>query len=498
MWLFGSTGTGLSPTGGGQARRVGQRPPLGRGVPGKPGWYLPLAVAVDVSWAAVPVHMVFRSSGGVHAVWCAGVVAVGWVAVRAARGRYATRSLGENGHVGPVLRDWLVLVGMLAVLGIVVGERTPAPLAVAGLVPCAVMGTVCQSLIHGHLRALRREGRAVRRAVVIGEASAVDGLAGHLARRTDHEFVVVGMCPIGEEGPDSAIPVCARLDRRPPERLTDDSVPVLEAVRALGADLVFVAAGPGMSGERLRRLSWALQGEGHPLIVLPGLSEVARRRVEVSSVAGLTMLHVAPPLRNGAPAMLKAVTDRLGSALLLVLFAPVFAAVAVAVSMGSPGGVFYRQVRIGQGGRPFTMFKFRTMVVNAEQLKQDLAGANEQDGRMFKIRRDPRITRAGRLLRRYSLDELPQLYNVLLGHMSLVGPRPPLPEEVAGYDDVELRRLAVKPGLTGLWQVSGRSDLSWDETVALDLRYVDNWSPSVDFGVLCRTVRAVVEGGGAY
>jgi lipopolysaccharide/colanic/teichoic acid biosynthesis glycosyltransferase len=158
----------------------------------------------------------------------------------------------------------------------------------------------------------------------------------------------------------------------------------------------------------------------------------------------------------------------------------------------------HRQTRIGRGGKPFTMAKFRTMVADAERLRYQLTGTNEQDGRMFKIRRDPRITRVGRVLRRCSLDELPQLFNVVRGHMSLVGPRPPLPDEVAGYDEVELRRLAVKPGLTGLWQVSGRSDLSWDETVALDLRYVDNWSPAGDLGVLVRTVRVVVAGTGAY
>jgi lipopolysaccharide/colanic/teichoic acid biosynthesis glycosyltransferase len=184
--------------------------------------------------------------------------------------------------------------------------------------------------------------------------------------------------------------------------------------------------------------------------------------------------------------------------LLILLLGPVFAAVALAVRLNSSGPVLHRQTRIGRGGRPFTMTKFRTMVVDADRMRHRLAEANEKDGRMFKIRHDPRITRVGRVLRRCSLDELPQLFNVVQGDMSLVGPRPPLPDEVAGYDEVELRRLAVKPGLTGLWQISGRSDLSWDETVTLDLRYVDNWSPSVDVGVLFRTVRAVVSGDGAY
>lgn len=171
---------------------------------------------------------------------------------------------------------------------------------------------------------------------------------------------------------------------------------------------------------------------------------------------------------------------------------------AAAIRLTTAGPVFYGQIRIGRDLMPFRMWKFRTMVVAADRMRGALEPANEHDGAMFKIRRDPRVTRVGRLLRRFSLDELPQLFNVLTGHMSLVGPRPPLPEEVERYDGTEIRRLSVKPGLTGLWQVSGRSDLSWDETVALDLSYVDNWSYGRDIGVLVRTVRAVVDGRGAY
>jgi lipopolysaccharide/colanic/teichoic acid biosynthesis glycosyltransferase len=172
--------------------------------------------------------------------------------------------------------------------------------------------------------------------------------------------------------------------------------------------------------------------------------------------------------------------------------------VAAAVRLSSPGPALYRQVRVGQGRVPFRMWKFRTMVESADRMRPALEAANEHDGAMFKMREDPRVTRLGRFLRRYSLDELPQLFNVLAGHMSLVGPRPPLPEEVERYDETELRRLSVKPGITGLWQVSGRSDLSWDETVALDLSYVDNWSYAGDVEVLVRTVRAVVSARGAY
>lgn len=190
--------------------------------------------------------------------------------------------------------------------------------------------------------------------------------------------------------------------------------------------------------------------------------------------------------------------DRTGALLGLLALTPLLLAVALSVRLSSRGPVFHRQVRQGQHNRPFTMWKFRTMVADAENLKAQLAASNEVDGPLFKMRGDPRVTPVGRLLRRTSLDELPQLFNVLLGHMSLVGPRPPLPEEASRYDEREHRRLAVKPGLTGLWQVSGRSDLTWQETVSLDLWYVDNWSVAADLGLLARTVRAVADGRGAY
>ncbi|MGR6971722.1 sugar transferase [Streptomyces cynarae] len=476
---------------------IQEQPPAGRRSR-KPVWYAPTAVLGDAAGAAVPVHLAFALVAGAHAVVYAAVAAAAWLLVRTSRNRYAEHRLGEHSALRPALQDWLVLVGLLAVVRAATGEESPFLLALAALVPCAPTSAVAHALIHRHLAARRRNGRAVRRALVIGQAHAVDGLVSHLARRTDHEFVVVGVCPIGNEDPQALAPVAARLGTQPPSHMSAESTPVLEAARRLGADVVLVVPGPHLSGTRLRRLSWALHGEGCRLVVVPGLTEVAGRRVGVFSVAGLTMLNVAPPLTRGLAALLKSVTDRLGAALLIVLFAPVLAAVALAVRLDSPGPVVHRQTRVGRGGKPFTMAKFRTMVVDAERLRRQLAGNNEQDGRMFKIRRDPRVTRVGRVLRRYSLDELPQLFNVLLGHMSLVGPRPPLPDEVARYDQVELRRLAVKPGLTGLWQVSGRSDLSWDETITLDLRYVDNWSPSGDLEVLARTVRAVIAGTGAY
>ncbi len=464
---------------------------------GKPAWYAPAAVAVDVIGAAVPVYAAFRLFDEAHAVYYAAAVSVAWVLVRAARTRYTWRALGERGHAQPLLRDGMVLVALLTMVRAATGEDSPCHLVPAALVVCLAFTAACQTLTNRHLQARRRDGRGVRRALVIGETAALNGLVNRLSRRTDHEFVVVGVCPIGDDTPNLIAPVAGRLAQRLPAHLSDDSAPVLAAVRGLEVDLVFVVSGPTMAAERLRRLSWALHEDGCPLVVVPGLTEVVQRRVTVATLAGLTTLHVTPPAR-GAALLAKGVLDRVGAAVLLVLFAPVFAVVGIAVRLDSPGAVLHRQIRVGHQGRHFTLAKFRTMVADAEQLKQELAKTNEHDGLMFKMRRDPRTTRVGRVLRRFSLDELPQLVNVVRGHMSLVGPRPPLPEEVAQYDEVELRRLGVKPGLTGLWQVSGRSDLSWDETVALDLHYVDNWSPVVDLNILSRTLRAVVEGNGAY
>jgi exopolysaccharide biosynthesis polyprenyl glycosylphosphotransferase len=210
------------------------------------------------------------------------------------------------------------------------------------------------------------------------------------------------------------------------------------------------------------------------------------------------MLHVEHPRLSGGSRVVKEVVDRVGAALLILLSAPLLLALAVCVRLDSPGPVLFRQVRVGRDGREFVIVKFRTMYLDAEARLAELRHLNEYDGVLFKIRNDPRVTRMGRWLRRLSLDELPQLFNVVRGQMSLVGPRPPLPEEVAGYPDDMRRRLAVKPGMTGLWQVSGRSDLPWEEAVRLDLRYVENWSLSLDLVILMRTLSAVLRPSGAY
>lgn len=436
--------------------------------------------------AALPAGVLGAAGGGPGPLPAAAVVGAAWPLIAALRGRYTAQEAGESGAVLPVFRDWLAMLGLLAAVCVAARLEVSAGAWLPALLPCLVLTAAHRRLAYRRTLARRRQARGLRRVLVVGEAGAADGLTARMGVRTDDEYVVVGGCvPGGPEGAEKA-------------EGTVDTATVLERAAELDADTVFAVPGRWTTAEGLRRLAWALYDDGRSLAVVPGLVDVSRRRLRLTRAAGMTVLHVEPAPRRGLPVLLKRITDRVGALLLAVVLSPVLLGVAAAVRLSSPGPVIYRQLRVGQGRRPFPMWKFRTMVEAADRMRPALEAANEHDGAMFKIREDPRVTRLGRFLRHYSLDELPQLFNVLAGHMSLVGPRPPLPEEVERYDDTELRRLSVKPGITGLWQVSGRSDLSWDETVALDLRYVDNWSYAGDFGVLARTFRAVVSARGAY
>jgi exopolysaccharide biosynthesis polyprenyl glycosylphosphotransferase len=273
---------------------------------------------------------------------------------------------------------------------------------------------------------------------------------------------------------------------------------VVDVVRRRGADAVAVTSASETAAVYLRKLSWQLEGSGIELLVSPGLIEVAGPRLHIRPFVGLPLLAIEEPVFSGWKRVLKGALDRVGAAVTIALVAPVLLAIAAAVKLSSPGPVLYRQERVGAYGRRYTMYKFRSMVVGADAKLQELLDLNEGSGLLFKMRRDPRVTPVGRVLRRLSLDELPQLFNVLGGTMSLVGPRPPLPQEVERYDTSIRRRLLVKPGLTGLWQISGRSDLSWEESVRLDLRYVENWSLALDLLILWKTASAVLRSHGAY
>lgn len=458
----------------------------------RPGRYLPLVICSDLLGLGLPGWLVLRADGQHRALAGAAAAALVWCGVRAVRSRYAVRAPGRPAGALTATGDWLLLIGLLAVLWTVADGSIDPATAVVALIP----GLLASTAVSGVRHMPRSGGRlTVRRVLVVGEAAGVDRAVRLLGSRSDHGYLVVAAIPVGTAALNCEVPVPGHLAAAPAD---DDASTVLGAAFAHEADLALVVPGPQLTEERLRQLSWGLHDGGLELSVLSHLSEIAVGRVRPSSAAGLTLLHIAPPLRRGLQPVLKAAVDRTGAALGLLVLSPLLLLVAAAVRLTSAGPVFHRQTRHGQHNQPFTMWKFRTMVADAEQHKAQLVSSNENDGPMFKMRRDPRVTRIGRLLRRSSLDELPQLFNVLRGDMSLVGPRPPLPDEVSRYDERELRRLTVKPGLTGLWQVSGRSDLSWQETVSLDLWYVDNWSVATDMGLMARTLRAVTDGRGAY
>ena len=275
-------------------------------------------------------------------------------------------------------------------------------------------------------------------------------------------------------------------------RSSDISEYSIDAVLVMGSDHI--------SSERMKRISWALEGTKVEFIVAPALVDFAGERLSTSSVAGMPFLFVETPKFEGVRFLLKTVFDMVVALVALIAVLPIMLLTAVAIFIEDRGPIFYAQNRVGQNGKPFKMFKFRSMVKNADQIHAELRAQskNQVNKRMYKDPNDPRLTRVGRFIRRFSIDELPQIFNVFNGTMSMVGPRPPLAVEVAEYSRNDHRRLLVKPGITGLWQVSGRSTLSWEETVRLDLYYVENWSLSGDIFIIVRTFKAVVSRTGAY
>ncbi|MFD4630679.1 sugar transferase [Streptomyces sp. NPDC058284] len=358
-------------------------------------------------------------------------------------------------------------------------------------IPAITLTTMtARYLLRLWLHKQRKEGRCLRPVLAAGSVATARDLIIR-ARKSPHlGWRVEAVCTTDGHGLDGdqleGVPVVGQLSD------------VAGHVRRDGYRVVAVTPDPHWSPDRLQRLAWNLEGSDAEMVVAPVLMEVAGPRLHVDAVLGIPLLRVSMPAFTGGRRMVKGIVDRLGAAILLLLFAPLMVLVALLVLADSRGGAVYRQRRVGKDGREFTIFKFRTMVSGADRARAELADRNEGAGLLFKLRRDPRVTRVGAVLRRYSIDELPQLFNVLTGSMSLVGPRPPLPEESAAYGPDIRRRLLVKPGLTGLWQISGRSDLPWEEAVRLDLRYVEDWSLALDTVILWKTLRAVLYGQGAY
>ncbi|TCO65141.1 sugar transferase [Actinocrispum wychmicini] len=402
---------------------------------------------------------------------------------------WSANALGQGADEFGRLGRGLFSAAVVLALGGLALESTNIRLWVFVAIPAiALFAFPMRYALRRLLHKSRREGRCLLPVLVAGSVETARDLIARTRSAPHLGWRIEAVCTFDGRGDNddelAGVPVVGRLRD------------LAEHVRRGGYRVVAIASDPYWTPRRLQELAWNLEGSEAEMVVAPVLMEVAGPRLHVSGVLGMPLLRVSAPVFSGARRVVKEIVDRVGSALLLTVFSPLVLAISLLIVLDSRGSVFYRQQRVGKDGRSFTMVKFRTMIPNADKLRSGLA--NEGHGLLFKMRTDPRVTRVGAVLRRYSLDELPQLFNVLSGSMSLVGPRPPLPEESERYTKDVRRRLLVKPGMTGLWQVSGRSDLPWEESVRLDLRYVEDWSLTLDAVIMWKTVRAVVTGQGAY
>jgi exopolysaccharide biosynthesis polyprenyl glycosylphosphotransferase len=417
-----------------------------------------------------------------------------WLLVLAWSGAYGrcARHFGAR-EVRRIILGGLTLVAVLAVGSVIL----PHVLLVRPTLPFQIAATVviAWALRAGRAAVLRAGGRVVdpRRLLVVGAQGTAEGLARHLYRHPECGLAVAAVYTSHMESP--ALPEVAggRIDV-----LTGDRDALVGALYHGTYDAVAVVDPDMLGPGGLRQLRWDLAGRKLELLVVPHAVDVAGPKLRVVAAGGLPLVSVGQARLAGGARAAQAAAERLLALALLIMSSPLLLGIGAVIKATSAGPIFFRQTRVGFGGTPFTLYKFRTMKLGAELALPDLLGANESDGALFKMRRDPRVTPVGRWLRRFSLDEVPQLLNVVTGRMSIVGPRPPLPSEVSRYPDELRRRFLVTPGITGLWQVSGRSALSWEETVRLDLFYVDNRSLALDLFILGKTFQAVVGGRGAY
>lgn len=434
--------------------------------------------------------------------WLVGVsLGLVWWLVLDLRGTRDIRLVGHGIEESrEVVNSTLLLFGAIAIFSYAMDVPTARGYVIVAL-PLGIFllllgrGRIRRQLVQQH-----RDGAATSRTMVVGCRPGVEETVRSLQ---DHS--AAGFDPVAVYVPISSrpLPSSAGSTSRLPNLLPDGEHPSVEKIVAACRDhridvLVLCASAP-LSPQEIRHLSWYLADERIRLILDTGLTDIAGPRIHTQHMAGLPLIHVSTPRMTWARQLCKRSMDVAGAGTALLLLSPVMLSLALIVKCHDGGPSLFAQERIGLDGSRFRMLKFRSMYLDAEERKASLLAANEgAGGVLFKLKNDPRVTGPGRWMRKYSLDELPQLVNVLKGEMSMVGPRPPLRSEVDTYEEHVHRRLRVKPGITGLWQVSGRSDLDWDQAVRLDLYYVENWSPVQDLVILFRTVKVVVASDGAY
>lgn len=413
-------------------------------------------------------------------------------------GIFRTRSIRVIGSGPEEYRRIFVatvrLFGLIAIVSLLL-QLDIARLYLAFAFPVGLTALMASRWIWRKVIARKRSrGDFQTSVLVVGSPVAVKKMAQTFERAPGDGYRVVGVCQPSQLGRRDRVIV---VDGNEIPVLGDEH-DVTDALDLVGADAVAVTATEHLGYDGMRKLAWDLECKDVDLVVAPGILDVSGPRLSMRPVAGLPLIHVERPRYHGAQRFAKTAFDVVFASVILILISPVLIVTALAVKFTSRGPVLYRSERMGLDGVPFPMLKFRSMVQNADTQVDSLLSDNEGAGVLFKIRDDPRVTKVGRVIRKFSIDELPQFVNVLRREMSVVGPRPPLRREVEAYDGAVKRRLLVKPGITGLWQVSGRSDLSWEETVRLDLSYVDNWSMVGDVMIVVKTLKAVMASDGAY
>ncbi|MFK4762372.1 sugar transferase [Microbacterium sp. ZW T5_45] len=450
------------------------------------------AVVIMLAVGLTAVIERFTGQTGVEPIRDGLLLAVVWFTALSAVNSRAQAILGSGAtEYRRVANAGALAFGATAIAAVLLEWQGLQPLFFIAL-PVGMLGLLYSRwLWRRWLQRQRLSGRYASRTLVVGDAEDVEYVIGALQKGGENGYNVVGTTLFDHAVGTLTIGECTYP-------VVGDIQSVAVGAADLGADAIIVASRPEGDPDFVKHLSWELEGTAAELILSSRLTDVAGPRVSLRQVDGLPLIQVKIPTYEGGLHVLKRALDILVAVAALIPIAVLTPALALLVKIDSPGPVFFFQERVGRDGRRFRMVKFRSMRTDAEQQLAALKAQNEGAGLLFKMKDDPRVTRVGRVLRKLSLDELPQFWNVLVGDMSVVGPRPPLPSEVTAYDGTIYRRLYIKPGITGLWQVSGRSDLSWEESVRLDLRYVENWSVMNDLQIMWRTAKVMVRPSGAY